>query len=434
MDELAEERSSEPRLTKLSNDTLSNLPATILRPQYDRTKLKASIVHIGVGNFHRAHQAWYLHRLMQSGQAFDWAIVGAGVRSFDEIQRQKLEAQDYLTTLIELGRSGSSAEVIGAMIDYVQIEENNAALIKRMSSPDIRIVSLTVTEGGYYIDPATKGFDAKHPDILHDATNPDKPKTAFGAIVTALKFRRGAGIGPFTGLCCDNLQGNGDILRQTVVSLAQLSDPDLADWINSNCSFPNSMVDCIVPATGANELRLAKELGVDDAVPVTHEEFRQWVIEDDFCAGRPALERVGVTITTNVHDYEAMKIRLLNGGHQVIANVGELLGIQTIAECMKDAQTASLFDKVAREEIAPHVKPVPGKTPEEYVDLLTYRFGNPRIVDTTRRVAFDGSSRHPVFSSHHFATRLQAAPRSKDLRWLKQHGRVCVRAQGKMAV
>lgn len=392
-----EELLSESLMVKLNNAALPIIPETILRPHYDRAMLSAGILHIGVGNFHRAHQAWYLHRLMQGGDALDWAIVGAGIRPFDEIQRKKMKTQDYLTTLIELDPSGNSAEVIGSMIDYVPIETHNAGLIERMSQPDIRIVSLTVTEGGYYIDPATKGFDASHPDIRHDVNNPDRPMTAFGAIVAALKARREQGIGLFTGLSCDNLQGNGEILRQTVVSLARLSDPDLADWIDANCSFPNSMVDCIVPATGPKELRLAQEIGVDDAVPVTHEEFRQWVIEDDFCAGRPAWEKVGATITKDVHDYEVMKIRLLNGGHQIIANVGELLGIETISDCMAHEKIASLFGKVANEEIAPHVQPVPGKSPAEYVEQLIYRFSNPRIEDTTRRVAFDGSSRHPGF-------------------------------------
>ena len=181
------------------------------------------------------------------------------------------------------------------MIGYVAVEGGNGALIAQMADPAIRIVSLTVTEGGYYIDPATKGFDAAHPDMQHDADHPRLPKTAFGAIIAALKLRRDRDIGPFTLLCCDNLQGNGAILRQTIVSLARLSDPQLADWIESNCTFPNSMVDCIVPATGEKELELVKEFGIDDAVPVTHENFRQWVIEDHFCAGRPQWEQAGAT-------------------------------------------------------------------------------------------------------------------------------------------
>jgi mannitol 2-dehydrogenase len=382
---------------KLDNATLSSLSLSVLRPQYDRSQLTAGILHIGVGNFHRAHQAWYLHRLMQMGQAKDWAIVGAGVRPYDAGQREKLLAQDCLSTLIELDPAGTSAEVVGSMIDYVPISPNNAALIDRMTQPDIRIVSLTVTEGGYFVDPVTNEFDASHPDIRHDIANPRHPKTVFGAIVAALKVRHARGIGPFTGLCCDNLQGNGTILRQNIVSLARLSDPDLAEWIDTTCTFPNSMVDCIVPSTGQQERDTVRSLGIDDAVPVTHEKFRQWVIEDAFCAGRPDWDLVGATFANNVHDFEAMKIRILNGGHQVIANVGELLGLATVADCMSHKLVGDLFQKVTRQEIAPLVKAVPGMAPDTYVDLIAQRFSNTKIVDTVRRVAFDGSSRHPGF-------------------------------------
>lgn len=382
---------------RLSNSTLDQLPADVRRPSYDRARLTPGIVHIGVGNFHRAHQAWYLHRLFEMGRDHDWAIIGAGVRPYDATQRDKLLAQDYLTTLIELDPAGTSAEVVGPMIGYEEIAPGNGPLIARMADLSIRIVSLTVTEGGYYIDPVTKGFDAGHRDIVHDAANPRTPRTAFGAMVEALRRRREAGIGPFTGLSCDNLQGNGAILRQTIVSLARLSDPALAEWIDTNCSFPNSMVDCIVPATGPKEVALAAAFGVDDAAPVTHENFRQWVIEDDFCAGRPAWEEAGATFTDRVHDYEAMKIRLLNAGHQVIANPGEVLSIPTISGCMEHPLIRALFDKVEREEIAPHVASVPGMDPAAYVELITGRFSNSKIVDTTRRVAFDGSSRHTGF-------------------------------------
>ncbi len=382
---------------KLSNATLAALPEGVARPTYDRARLGAGIVHIGLGNFHRAHQAWYLHRLMQQGLAQDWAIIGAGVRPYDEAMRLRLAAQDYLTTLIALDPAGVSAEVVGAMIDYLPVVEGNGPLIARMAAPDIRIVALTVTEGGYYIDPATKGFDASHPDILHDAAHPETPRTAFGAMVAALALRRARGLGPFTGQSCDNLQGNGAILRQTVVSLARLSDPGLADWIAANASFPNSMVDCIVPATGPAELALAARLGIEDAAPVTHETFRQWVIEDDFCAGRPDWDRAGATFSADVHAYEAMKIRILNAGHQVIATPGELMSIETISGCMAHPKIHGLFRKLEIEEIVPHVRAVPGRSPQAYVDLIERRFSNPRILDTTRRVAFDGSARHTGF-------------------------------------
>ena len=381
---------------KLSNATLQDLPDGITGPTYDRSQLTPGIVHIGLGNFHRAHQAWYLHRLMEQGLAHDWAIIGAGVRAGDAAMREKLLAQDCLTTLIELDPAGTRAEVIGSMIDFLPIAEDNAPLIAAMSDPQIRIVALTVTEGGYYRN-AAGDFDATHPDIVHDAENPATPRTAFGAMVAAYKARRDAGHAPFTGQCCDNLQGNGAILRRTVVSLARLSDAALADWIDANASFPDAMVDCIVPATGPAELALVKSLGIDDAAPVTHENFRQWVIADDFCAGRPAWEKAGATLTDDVHPYESMKIRILNAGHQVIANAGEILGVETIADCMADADISAFFNKVLTEEFLPHVDAVTGTTPQDYLSLVTRRFANPKIRDTTRRVAFDGSSRHPGF-------------------------------------
>ena len=384
-------------MIRLSDATLDDLPGTVARPAYDRAALTPGIVHIGLGNFHRSHQAWYLHRLMQLGLDQDWAIIGAGVRPHDAVQREKLLGQDCLSALIELDPAGMSAEVVGSMIDYVRVEEENASLIRRMADPAIRIVALTVTEGGYYVDPATRDFDAAHPDTRHDAAHPDRPRTAFGAMVAALKIRRDRGIGPFTGLSCDNIQDNGAVLRRTVVSLARASDPDLAEWIGASCTFPNSMVDCITPATGPAELALARELGIDDAVPVTHERFRQWVIEDDFCAGRPDWDRVGATFSDRVHDYETMKIRILNAGHQIVANPGEILSVETISDCMAQPLIHAFFRKVQQEEIVPHVKPVPDLAPEDYVDLVGRRFSNPAIVDTTRRVAFDGSARHAGF-------------------------------------
>jgi len=382
---------------KLRNSTLASLPAHVKIPNYRRDTLTPGIVHIGLGNFHRAHQAWFLHRLMQQGQAQDWGIIGAGIRPYDAAMRDKLMAQDYLTTLIELDSSRMSAEIIGPMIDYLPIDPANAPLIDTMSDPANRIVSLTVTEGGYYLDPNSGVFDLNHADIRHDAQHPDHPRTVFGAIVCALKRRRRAGIAPFTALSCDNLQGNGTILRNCVVGLAQLSDPDLATWIDQTASFPNSMVDCIVPATTEQVVAQSQNLGVEDQAPVSHENFRQWVIEDEFCNGRPAFEQVGVTLTRDVHSYEAMKLRILNGGHQVLANVGEVLGLETISDCVQDADVLAFFRKVQTREILPHVSAVPGNTPLDYLDLVQQRFANSAIRDTTRRVAFDGSARHPGF-------------------------------------
>lgn len=397
MDALNDKVQSETAAVPLRANTLGSIAQSIKTPRYTRDELTPGIVHIGVGNFHRAHQAWYLHRLMQRDSARDWAIVGAGVRPADAAMRRKLLAQDCLTTLIELSPDGISAEVCGSMIGFLPVEEENGTLIEQMAKPSTRIVSLTVTEGGYYINAATGSFDANHPEITFDATNPEQPRTAFGAIVAALARRRSTGAGPFTIQSCDNHRRNGDTARSVIVSLADLSDPGLANWIDSSCSFPNSMVDCIVPATGPNEIARARTLGIDDAAPVTHENFRQWVTEDDFCAGRPDWDRVGAVFSGRVHDYETMKIRILNAGHQVLANAGELLSAETIAECMAEPGISALFGKVQREEIAPYVAAVPGMTPESYVDLIEQRFSNPAIRDTTRRVAFDGLTRHTGF-------------------------------------
>lgn len=397
MDELMERETAQRAPLRLSLAALKELPEGIAAPGYGRASLTPGIIHIGLGNFHRAHQAWYLHRLMQQGQALDWAIIGAGVRPYDAEMREKLLAQDCLTTLIELAPGSTEAEVTGAMIGYLPIEAGNGPLIRAMSDPAIRIVSLTVTEGGYFQDPETGGLDERHPDIRHDAENPLQPRTVFGAIAAALKVRRDAGDGPFTVQSCDNLRGNGAATRQAVVSLARLGDPELADWIGRTCSFPNSMVDCIVPATGPGEIALARALGIEDAAPVTHENYRQWVIEDDFCAGRPAWDKAGAVFTPSVHDYEVMKIRILNAGHQVLANAGELLSVETIADCMAHPLIAPLFRKIQQEEIAPYVAAVPGMEPREYAALIERRFSNPAIRDTVRRVAFDGASRHPGF-------------------------------------
>ena len=398
MDELMELAGGDISATALCNAALGNLSGRVAVPAYDRDRMTPGIVHIGVGNFHRAHLAWYVHRLMQRGVATDWAIIGAGVMENDRAMRRRLLAQDCLTTLIELDPDGGQAtEIIGPMLDYLPVEADNAALIRTMSDPQIRIVSLTITEGGYYLDTDTGGLDTAHPDICHDAENPATPRTAFGAMVAALRRRRDTNVGPFTGLCCDNLQGNGAILRQTVVGLARLADPNLADWIDSNCSFPNSMVDCIVPATGSHERQLARSIGVDDVAPVTHENFRQWVIEDDFCAGRPDWNLVGAEFSNRVHQHEARKIRILNGGHQILANIGELMGLDTISQTMENPTIHDLFSKVQTAEILPHIPRMPGPTAPEYLAMIDRRFANPAIVDTVRRVAFDGSARHVGF-------------------------------------
>ena len=381
----------------LNENNLESIQSAVLKPNYIRSNLSAGILHIGVGNFHRAHLSWYLHRLMQKDLAKDWAIIGSGITQYDVKMREGLQAQDFLTTLIELDPEGNqSCEVVGPMIGYVPVEKNNQKLIIAMSDSNIRIVSLTVTEGGYFLD-ENGDFNLKHPDIIHDINNPNIPKTVFGVIVSALKNRKKNNIGPFTGLSCDNLMQNGNKLKQAIIGIAKEQDLELSEWINQNCTFPNAMVDCIVPRTGEIEIDIVRNLGIEDLAPVSHEDFRQWVIEDKFCKGRPPWEKVGVQFSDNVHGYEDQKIRILNGGHQILANAAELLNIETVRDAMKNKMIVSLLEKIEKDEIIPHIKPVPGYTPLEYYELIASRFSNPSIQDTTRRVAFDGSSRHAGF-------------------------------------
>lgn len=380
----------------LSIANLARLPAEVHRPSYERASLQPGIVHIGVGNFHRAHMASYLDQLFSMGLAKDWAIIGAGVTDYDSAMRARLETQDWLSTVVERDAGFESARVIGSMVDFIA-PEDRTALVACMASPAIRIVSLTITEGGYFLN-ASGHFDPTHPAIERDAANASQPQTAFGLIIAALAERRAAKLAPFTVLCCDNVPHNGDVTRDVVVGLARLSDPGLADWIAEAVAFPNSMVDRIAPAASdAVRAYVAERFGVADAAPVPCEPFRQWVIEDRFTAGRPPFERVGVTFVDDVTPFELMKLRMLNGGHAAIAYPAGLLGITFVHEAMQHPDIAAWLDALERREIMPRVPPVPDTKLDDYLALISNRFANPTIGDTIRRLCLDGSNRQPKF-------------------------------------
>jgi mannitol 2-dehydrogenase len=382
---------------KLSNAALVNLGRDIAVPRYDRSKLAAGLVHFGIGNFHRAHQAVYLDELFSAGRDHDFAIVGAGVRDTDVLVREKLQEQGWLTTVVEQEAARTRAHVIGPHIDFVR-PGDATTLLDVLARPQIRIVSMTITEGGYYISPATQEFDSNHPDIVADARSIVAPKTVFGLIVAGLARRRAAGVQPFTVMSCDNIPGNGHVSENAVAGLADLVDPDLARWIRTNVAFPNSMVDRITPATTDRErTTLRDQYGVEDNWPVFCEEFKQWVLEDKFIAGRPALETVGVTFTPDVAPYELMKIRILNGGHAAIAYPAGLLDIHFVHEAMADSQIAAFLERLTTREIVPVVPPPPGVDLNDYKALIARRFANPKIEDTIARLCFDGSNRQPKF-------------------------------------
>jgi len=392
--------------TKLSLANLGQIAKTASVPAYGRAGLSAGIVHFGVGNFHRAHQAIYLDDLFNLGHDHDWAIVGAGVLPSDAAMREKLAGQDFLTTVVEQDNNRSGARVTGAMIDYLA-PGDAAATVARLADPAIRIVSLTITEGGYFIDPASGVFDPDHPAIAADAANPAAPKTVFGLILAGLKARRDKGLAPYTVMSCDNIPGNGEVTHAAVSGLARLSDPALADWIDANVAFPNGMVDRITPATGPREIGIvADEYGIDDAWPVFCEEFKQWVLEDHFPLGRPALEKVGVQFVPDVAPYEHMKIRILNGGHAAIAYPAALLDIHFVHEAMEDPDIRAFLAKLEHDEIIPVIPPVPDTDLNDYFALIERRFSNPKIADTIPRLAQDGSNRQPKFILPSTADRL----------------------------
>ncbi|MBX5091399.1 mannitol dehydrogenase family protein [Rhizobium lentis] len=381
---------------KLSLATLPDAARTVAIPGYDRASLKAGIVHFGVGNFHRAHQAVYLDDLFNQGVDHDWAIVGAGVLPSDAAMREKLAAQDFLTTVVEQDNNKTAARVTAPMIDILPVGDP-VATVAKLADPDIRIVSLTITEGGYFID-ATGTFNPAHPAIAADGKNPNAPKTVFGLIVAGLKARKDKGIGPFTVMSCDNIPHNGVVTANAVVGTAALSDPALADWIRANVAFPNAMVDRITPATGQREIDFLKDnFEIEDNWPVYCEEFKQWVLEDKFTAGRPALEKVGVTFVPDVTPYEHMKIRILNGGHAAIAYPAALMDIHFVHDSMEDPLIRAFLAKLEKDEIIPIVPPVPNTSLTDYFALIERRLLNPKIADTIPRLAQDGSNRQPKF-------------------------------------
>ncbi|MDK4732404.1 mannitol dehydrogenase family protein [Rhizobium sp. CNPSo 3490] len=381
---------------KLSLATLSDAARTAAIPSYDRASLKAGIVHFGVGNFHRAHQAIYLDDLFNQGADHDWAIIGAGVLPSDAAMREKLAAQDFLTTVVEQDNNKTAARVTAPMIDILPVGDPSA-IIARLADPEIRIVSLTITEGGYFID-ASGAFNPAHPAIAADGQNPGAPKTVFGLIVAGLKARKDKGIGPFTVMSCDNIPHNGVVTANAVIGTAALSDAALADWIRANVAFPNAMVDRITPATGQREIDFLRDnFGIEDNWPVYCEEFKQWVLEDKFTAGRPALEKVGVTFVPDVTPYEHMKIRILNGGHAAIAYPAALMDIHFVHDAMEDPLIRAFLAKLETDEIIPIVPPVPNTSLTDYFALIEHRLLNPKIADTIPRLAQDGSNRQPKF-------------------------------------
>jgi mannitol-1-phosphate/altronate dehydrogenase len=386
---------SEPRQLREAN--LALLPGPVPRPTYARERLRPAIVHFGVGGFHRAHQAVYLDDIAERRVSSDWGERGVGLLPGDRRMAEALIPQDCLYTVVERSAEQDTARVVGSLGGYSFAPDNPQHVLEMLADPVTRIVSLTITEGGYLVDDKTGVFDASNPAIRQDVDR-NAPTTVFGYIVAGLERRRAAGLPPFTVLSCDNLQGNGSVARTAVVSFARLADESLAAWIDADVAFPNGMVDRITPqTTDADRAMVAEAFSIADAWPVVTEPFKQWVIEDRFSNGRPPLEEVGVQIVADVHPYETMKLRLLNASHQAMAYLGYLAGYRYAHEVMGDADFVKMITRFMDAEVTPLLSPVPGIDLAEYKRTLLERFANPKIADTLARLATDGSDRMPKF-------------------------------------
>jgi mannitol 2-dehydrogenase len=357
-------------------------------PRYSRSALRPSIVHIGVGGFHRSHLATYVEDLCRGGDT-DWAIVGAGVLSGDARMAQVLAGQDHLYTLLVRDSDRTAVRVVGSIVDYVHAHPDPTPLVERIADGDAAIVSLTVTEAGYPVD----GDGAFDPASRNAAAG-----STFDVLVRGLARRRVAGLPPVTVLSCDNVTGNGDVTRTATLGVARAQDPDLAAWIDAAITFPNSMVDRITPATTDDDRRaLAEAYGIHDGWPVVTEPFRQWVIEDRFAGPRPPLEELDVIVTDDVEPYEAFKLRLLNAGHSVLAYAARLAGHTGVDEVVAEDRFAAFLTEFLTREAGPVVPDAPGIDLDTYIDALVARFSNPAIGDQIDRLCTDGTSKIPTF-------------------------------------
>ncbi|MDR2452597.1 MAG: mannitol dehydrogenase family protein [Candidatus Accumulibacter sp.] len=379
---------------RLSEKNLLRLPARVRRPSYDRGKLAAAIVHLGLGAFHRAHQALMTEAVLAAGDPA-WGIVGAGMQS--SAMRDALQPQDGLYTVTEFGADGERTSVVGAIVEVLGGAEDaeKIRLLARMSEASTRIVSITVTEKGYYLDPATGSLQLEAPAIAADFAHPAVPRTVPGLIVYALRNRRAAGVPPFTVLSCDNLPNNGKLARAAVLAFAREVDGDLAAWIEGEVHFPCTMVDRITPATtDADRARVNSLIGLEDAWPVVTEEFAQWVIEDRFSMGRPDWTLGGAVFSDEIERWESMKLRCLNGSHSTLAYLGQLTGRETVAEAMQLPLITDVLDALWAELRAVLQAPR-GVDTAAYVEQLKRRFRNPALKHRTAQIASDGSQKLP---------------------------------------
>jgi fructuronate reductase len=377
---------------RLSQANLGMVPNCVRRPGYDRAELRTGIVHLGIGAFHRAHQAVLTETVLNAGD-LAWGITAASLRSPET--RDALAPQDNLYTLVEHDGEAEQAQIVGAITSLIVAPETPETLIRKLASPETRLVTLTVTEKGYCHDPATGQLNEAHPDIRAELAQPQVPRTMPGFLLEALWRRRQVGLAPFTILSCDNLPSNGRVVKQVIQQMAEICHPEITGWIDAELACPSSMVDRIVPATTEDDRKTVSRLtGLADAWPVMTEPFLQWVIEDAFPSGRPAWEIAGAELTADVRPFETMKLRLLNGAHSSMAYLGLPLGHEMVADAVSDPLMSKFLDSLWS-EIIPSVPAPPGTDLWQYCERLRRRFANPTIRHRLAQIAMDGSQKLP---------------------------------------
>ena len=380
-------------MNRLDPCNLDRLPLQVARPAYAMRDVGIGIVHLGIGAFHRAHQAMYNDdALAHAGGR--WGICGVSLRSPDV--RNRMAPQDGLYTSIEKSPEGVRRRIVGSVREVLFNGDERQRVRQRLASPDTRIVSLTVTEKGYCHEPSTGRLNVDHPDIVHDLQGRHAPRSVVGLLVEALAERRRTHGMPLTLLCCDNLTQNGALVCGLVVSFANLRDPSLADWIGREIAFPSTMVDRIVPATTDGDIaENDRALGVQDAAPVVHEPFTQWVIEDRFAAGRPGWDLAGALFVPEVDAYEAMKLRLLNATHSAFAYLGFLAGYEFVYEVAAQPDFVAYMRRFTADEVTPSLMQPAGVDLAAYREALVCRFANPALPHRTQQIAMDGSQKLP---------------------------------------
>jgi mannitol 2-dehydrogenase len=380
------------KVVSVCENNLSELSHVARVPTYDRRSLSSGILHMSVGGFHRSHQAVYLDEYLKT-HAENWMITGVGLLDADAPHMAALGSQDMLYTVLERSPEKDAARIVGSMKQVLHAPSNPDRVIAKISDEATRIVSLTVTEKGYYYD-EKKDLNFSHPVVQHDLQNPAFPKSAIGYLAAGLARRRGENGKPLTVMCCDNLPENGEVTRKILLQFVSEVDRDLASWISDNISFPNAMVDRITPATTDQVKQiLLDQFGIQDQWPVVCEDFIQWVLEDKFVNGRPNLEEVGVQIVKDVHPYEKMKVRLLNGSHSALSYVSYLMGYRDVDAAMADPLIRQFVRNYMDQDITPTLPPVPGIDLAAYKDTLISRFSNHSIRDQVQRLAEDGSQK-----------------------------------------